>query len=640
MATQARESREVEAHEAFAVAHTVNKTSEDVWVLDQFCHADSFHEARKPLVLNGPPGAGKSTLLASWAQRRKNRSRVANRSRGGDQEFLFEFYCGCTRASLQVSTFLHQIMTAMKKFFGIKQEIVDTDERLSWDFPRFVEAAARRGRVIIILDGVDRMMSGAGTAASLRWLPFSFPPKVRVVLACRSFPAAPVVKAPKPGSKRAPSPDPAQGIGPDAADAEGEPSGPKKVGVPRYALILAPSEDHQADKEDRAQGRVRITRPAQGPKKLRKIPGLEFEIGGSVGISRKIQAEIARRTWMTAPVELVGGGAPAEKLVAAYLAEQRTLLARHKESLKAGAVDPHVTGEAGSPPAIGDSDGDAKGAAAAARPAVAGFGLGTALSATASALRLYPSQVARIGARFREHSCTFLYALLRGLTASAWLGHDVCAVLDDCLADDVATVYDLLRVLLRRWARGNDTPSLERVQELEALKERNRASGDTSTVIPSSLLGGRRVRGFGKWLGRCLAFVHESRYGLSDRELWTALAAATDTEAAKQPDGGGGGGGGGSGGGTPTKAAAEPVVGGAPSEMRDGLLLALEAFGVARCGQLLSLPMSNDHTRALVQDVVLNEGILEPLGEAPESPLFLFRHVLLESSPVFLCCDR
>ena len=58
-------------HEAFAVAHTVNKTSEDVWVLDQFCHADSFHEARKPLVLNGPPGSGKSTLLASWAQRRK-----------------------------------------------------------------------------------------------------------------------------------------------------------------------------------------------------------------------------------------------------------------------------------------------------------------------------------------------------------------------------------------------------------------------------------------------------------------------------------------------------------------------------------------------------------------------------------------
>ena len=44
------------------------------------------------LVVLGPPGSGKSTLLASWAQRRKNRSRVANRSRGGDQEFLFEYH--------------------------------------------------------------------------------------------------------------------------------------------------------------------------------------------------------------------------------------------------------------------------------------------------------------------------------------------------------------------------------------------------------------------------------------------------------------------------------------------------------------------------------------------------------------------
>lgn len=71
-------------------------------------------------------------------------------------------------------------MSEIKEFFELSKEIPTLEERLSWQFPRFLEAASRKGRVIIIVDGLHRLRTNDGEGV-LRWLPLSFPPNVRII---------------------------------------------------------------------------------------------------------------------------------------------------------------------------------------------------------------------------------------------------------------------------------------------------------------------------------------------------------------------------------------------------------------------------------------------------------------------------
>ncbi|ETW05388.1 hypothetical protein H310_04304 [Aphanomyces invadans] len=154
--------------------------------LDEFCDVDSMHVPKGPLIVFGEPGSGKSAFLANWINRRKKKFQNWN---NGFPEFIFYHAVGCTRQGAFVSKLLERILTEMNEYFELTKEVPTFEERLSWQFPRYLEAASRKGRTILIVDGVHRLRTSDGDSI-LKWLPLSFPPNVRLVLAATSVCAA------------------------------------------------------------------------------------------------------------------------------------------------------------------------------------------------------------------------------------------------------------------------------------------------------------------------------------------------------------------------------------------------------------------------------------------------------------------
>ncbi|OQR97490.1 hypothetical protein ACHHYP_11003 [Achlya hypogyna] len=155
--------------------------------LDEFCDVDGMHTPKGPLIVFGVPGSGKSAYLANWINRRKKKFQNWN---NGLPEFIFYHAVACTRQGAFVSKLLERILTELKEYFELPKEVPTLEERLSWQFPRYLDAASRKGRIILIVDGVHRLRTSDGDSI-LKWLPLSFPANVRLVLAATSVPSAP-----------------------------------------------------------------------------------------------------------------------------------------------------------------------------------------------------------------------------------------------------------------------------------------------------------------------------------------------------------------------------------------------------------------------------------------------------------------
>ena len=150
--------------------------------LEDFCDDQTMNEPRQPLLVTGEQGMGKSALLANWLQRRQ---RAGTKAR--NDEFVFWHAVGSSRKSLEVHNLIRRLMRDLKKRFEITREVPHSAAQLSWDLPWFLELASRKGKVIIVIDGIQRMTSLDGEAG-LSWLPLEFPPNVRVVVSTSSEP--------------------------------------------------------------------------------------------------------------------------------------------------------------------------------------------------------------------------------------------------------------------------------------------------------------------------------------------------------------------------------------------------------------------------------------------------------------------
>jgi hypothetical protein len=146
--------------------------------LDDFCDEEAMVEPRQPLVVAGERGSGKSALLANWYARRQRNA--PTRMRQGD-EFVFWHTLGCSRQSVEIEGMIRRLIRDLKKHFDLARDEPASSNRLSWELPRFLELSARKGRVVVILDGIHRIESSEGEAG-LSWLPLEFPPNVRVIL--------------------------------------------------------------------------------------------------------------------------------------------------------------------------------------------------------------------------------------------------------------------------------------------------------------------------------------------------------------------------------------------------------------------------------------------------------------------------
>jgi hypothetical protein len=174
-------------HEAFAasrVSQYVYVPTRDHLFQTLDLHADTLEgDVKLPLVLLGYEGSGKSALLANWlAKRREHRHR---------DEFLFQHFVGCTTPSLQLAHTLFRLETALKDFFQLREmKVPDTEEELRWGLNRFLAAAAKKhfpARIVIIIDGINKLKAEGVPDGALHWLPTEMPPCVRFLVSSVEF---------------------------------------------------------------------------------------------------------------------------------------------------------------------------------------------------------------------------------------------------------------------------------------------------------------------------------------------------------------------------------------------------------------------------------------------------------------------
>jgi hypothetical protein len=146
-------------------------------VLEEHCDDQQLHLPRAPLLILGKSGAGKSALLANWLQRRQ---RNMSRSRATD-DFVFWHAVGCTRHSMDVRKMMKRLLHDLKQRFELARQVSQDPSHLSWDLPRFLELASKKGKVIIVIDGLHRFETIEGET-NLSWLPLEYPPNVRVII--------------------------------------------------------------------------------------------------------------------------------------------------------------------------------------------------------------------------------------------------------------------------------------------------------------------------------------------------------------------------------------------------------------------------------------------------------------------------
>lgn len=97
-------------------------------------------------------------------------------------------------------------MMDLKSRFELSRELPSNQERLSWELPRFLDAASRRGKIIVVIDGLHRIANNDDSEANLAWLPLVLPPGVRFIISASDITTS---RKPKPvvvGAPAAPSP--------------------------------------------------------------------------------------------------------------------------------------------------------------------------------------------------------------------------------------------------------------------------------------------------------------------------------------------------------------------------------------------------------------------------------------------------
>ncbi len=168
--------REAAEHEAF----TASRARVYIERTDYFERLDKHIEGYEPpLVLLGEPGVGKSALLANWALRRRDSVKIKDIP-GREPLFLLHF-TGAGPYSADWMAMLRRIMGEFKRHFDIRDNIPDPPDELRAAFPNWLYMVAARGRMVLIIDGLNQLEDRDG-ALDLVWLPPNIPDNIRLIL--------------------------------------------------------------------------------------------------------------------------------------------------------------------------------------------------------------------------------------------------------------------------------------------------------------------------------------------------------------------------------------------------------------------------------------------------------------------------
>jgi hypothetical protein len=141
---------------------------------------DHVQSEGPPLVMLGESGSGKSSLLANWAAKYREHHPEA---------LVIQHYVGATPASADWAAMLRRIMGEFQRRFKIQQEIPEEPNDLRAAFVNWLHMAAAKGKVVLILDGLNQLDHRDG-ALDLVWLPREIPTGVRLMVSTlpgRSF---------------------------------------------------------------------------------------------------------------------------------------------------------------------------------------------------------------------------------------------------------------------------------------------------------------------------------------------------------------------------------------------------------------------------------------------------------------------
>ena len=147
---------------------------------DEYCARDEMDDTKYPLVAVGGKGSGKSAAISNWADHRASAALLQNQQL---REFIFLHHVGASRDSVELFHLLRRLMHAIQERFNLPVILQNTEEGLCRELPRLLKLAASRcNGVIILVDGIDKVMTIDGSRAGLKWLPFILPPKTRFIL--------------------------------------------------------------------------------------------------------------------------------------------------------------------------------------------------------------------------------------------------------------------------------------------------------------------------------------------------------------------------------------------------------------------------------------------------------------------------
>jgi tetratricopeptide (TPR) repeat protein len=134
----------------------------------QALDAHTAGAGQQPLIVLGEPGSGKSALLANW---------TAHYRLKHPETLVIEHYIGATAYSADWAAMLRRLMGELQRNLGIQQKIPGKRDELQTAFANWLHMAAAKGRVVLVLDALDKLEDRDG-APDLVWLPHVLPENV------------------------------------------------------------------------------------------------------------------------------------------------------------------------------------------------------------------------------------------------------------------------------------------------------------------------------------------------------------------------------------------------------------------------------------------------------------------------------
>jgi tetratricopeptide (TPR) repeat protein len=160
-------------HEAYAASRRGLYCGREEYALQLIAHVDGDGP---PLVVTGEAGCGKSALLANWTHFWSQRNQ---------QTPVLIHFIGAAPDTADWMLMLRRFLGEFRRSFNLSIEIPHDPYALRVAFANALHMVAARGRMVLVIDGLDHLqdrLEDQGRALDLDWLPPVIPSNIRLMI--------------------------------------------------------------------------------------------------------------------------------------------------------------------------------------------------------------------------------------------------------------------------------------------------------------------------------------------------------------------------------------------------------------------------------------------------------------------------